>query len=88
MLPHNLQDELRTICSESPGLTESPFACLLKSVQEGVVVYPRIALAFRLHVGSYRYIRLNVEDMLAEEITTSHYLAFKEKLADGLGGDG
>jgi len=88
LLPHNLQDELGTICSESPGLAESPFACLLKSVQEGVVVYPRIALAFRLHVGSYRYIRLNVEDMLAEEITTSHYLAFKERLADGQGGDG
>lgn len=81
LLPHTLHDELRSVCAECPVLSEdSPFACLLKSVQEGVVVYPRIALAFRVQIGSWQYVRLNVEDMLAEEISASRYLAFKEKL--------
>lgn len=87
LLPHVLQDELKRVCEESlemygdKSLKETDnFACILKSTQEGVIIQPRIALALRPHIGDWKYIRINVEEMIAEEITSTHYLAFKEKL--------
>lgn len=52
-----------------------------------MIVYPRVAMACRTHIGSWRYVRLNVEDMMAEEISATSYLAFKEKLAGGVPSD-
>ena len=87
LLPHVLQDEVKRVCEESfeeygdQALKETDnFACILKSTQEGVIIQPRIALALRPHIGDWKYIRINVEEMIAEEITSTHYLAFKEKL--------
>jgi sucrose synthase len=82
LLPHVLQNEMKRVCNESHSMSEGgEFACLLRNVQEGCIVYPRVAMAFRLRIGTWRYIRLNVEDMMAEEISATQYLAFKEKLA-------
>lgn len=87
LLPHVLRDELKLVCEESSekygkdSLKEtSDFGCILKTTQEGVIIHPRIALALRTHIGEWKYIRINVEEMIAEEITSTHYLAFKEKL--------
>ena len=87
VLPHVLQDELARVCEESSekygsgSLRETdPFGCILRTTQEGVIIHPRIALALRPHIGEWKYIRINVEEMIAEEITSTHYLAFKEKL--------
>jgi len=45
-----------------------------------VVINPRIAIALRVTQGGWHFIRINADDMTVEEISVSHYLAFKEKL--------
>lgn len=87
LMPHILHDELKRVCEESTikygkdSLKETDnVGCILKTTQEGVIIHPRIALALRPHIGDWKYIRINVEEMIAEEITSTHYLAFKEKL--------
>ena len=88
VLPHTLHDELKAMCEESLDLesTEIPlnesseFVCILKTMQEGVIIYPRIAFALRSHAGDWHYIRIHTEEMIAEEMSATHYLAFKERL--------
>jgi sucrose synthase len=82
LLPHIIRDELYAVCEEcnSPQLKNSELAMMLKTVQEAVVIAPRIAFALRPTMGEWYYIRITVEDMRVEEMTAAHYLAFKEKL--------
>ncbi len=82
LLPHIIQDELCAVCEEccNPALRSGELSAMLKTVQEAVVIAPRIAFALRPTMGEWYHIRINVEDMSVEEISASHYLAFKEKL--------
>ncbi|GAB4822774.1 hypothetical protein N2152v2_009820 [Parachlorella kessleri] len=82
LLPHVVQDELLSVCEScnNINLKSSEFGILLKTIQEAVVVAPRISFALRPTMGEWYYIRINVEDMTVEELTPAHYLAFKEKL--------
>jgi hypothetical protein len=59
LLPHVMVDELHGICDEvgNPALKSSELACLLKSVQEAIVLAPRLAFALRPNVGEWHYIR-------------------------------
>eukprot|EP00887_Chlorella_sp_A99_P005770 scaffold1.g5770.t1 len=59
LLPHIVQDELCKVCDEcnNSALKSSDFATLMKSIQETVVVPPRIAFALRPSVGEWYYIR-------------------------------
>ena len=59
----------------------------MQTVQEAVVISPRIALAMRVAMGDWHYMRINADDMTVEEMSTAHYLAFKEKLANIETGD-
>lgn len=38
-------------------------------------------MALRTGIGDWHYLRLNADDLSVEEMSVSHYLAFKEKLA-------
>lgn len=40
-------------------------------------------MALRTGIGDWHYLRLNADDLTVEEMSVSHYLAFKEKLAVG-----
>lgn len=82
LLPHVIQDELCAVCDEcnNPALRNSELAMMLKTVQEAVVIAPRVAFALRPTMGEWYYVRISVEDMRVEEMTAAHYLAFKEKL--------
>ena len=82
LLPHILQDELKSVCAQMNNQTlhDSDFGCIMKTVQEAVVIRPRIAFALRTNIGEWHYFRINAEDMNAEEMSVNHYLAFKEKL--------
>jgi sucrose synthase len=83
LMPHHIQDLLQSVCDEvsNPTLKTSDFGCVLNTVHEAVVISPRIALALRAGIGEWHYLRINADDMTVEEMSVSHYLAFKEKLA-------
>ncbi|KAL6768924.1 hypothetical protein ACKKBF_B16775 [Auxenochlorella protothecoides x Auxenochlorella symbiontica] len=82
LLPHKFHDELERVCEETQNhsLRKSEFGILMKSLQEAVILAPRIAFSLRPGVGEWYFLRVNVETMSVEEMTASHYLAFKEKL--------
>jgi hypothetical protein len=42
--------------------------------------------ALRPRAGSWMYIRFNVDELSADEISAGQYLAFKEQLVEGEGG--
>lgn len=39
--------------------------------------------ALRVRAGSWMYMRINVDELTADEINAGQYLAFKEQLVDG-----
>ncbi|KAL4421973.1 hypothetical protein ABPG77_010996 [Micractinium sp. CCAP 211/92] len=82
LLPHIIHDELCAVCEETnnPSLRNSELAMMLRTVQEAVVIAPRVAFALRPTMGEWYYVRISVDDMRVEEMTAAHYLAFKEKL--------
>jgi hypothetical protein len=85
LLSHVIYDELVGVCEDcksqgGPSLKSSELATLLKHIQEAVVVPPRVAFSMRLGAGDWHYLRVNIDDMSVEEMSTAHYLAFKEKL--------
>jgi len=52
-------------------------------LQEAIVVPPWVGLAIRPRPGVWEHLRVNVDEMVVEELTVSEYLSFKECLADG-----
>ena len=44
---------------------------------------PWVGLAVRPRPGVWEHLRVNVDEMVVEELTVSEYLSFKECLADG-----
>jgi hypothetical protein len=59
LLPHVLLDELHAVCEEcnNPGLKNSELAAMLRTVQEAVVIAPRVAFALRPTMGEWYYMR-------------------------------
>lgn len=82
ILPVALLDELSAIAAatDNPDLMFQPFAALLRTTAEVVVLGPRVALALRPKVGSWMYLRFMVDELSVEELTAAQYLAFKEQL--------
>jgi hypothetical protein len=154
-MPHQLMDELAAIGTKTgnPELCFTPFANLLRTAVEAVVLAPSIAMvracgcstavtltasmlvclpaaglvralllssccgccfghavgvltspsacyaapaaspplppqALRPRAGSWMYLRFNVDELSADEISAGQYLAFKEQLVEGEGGHG
>ncbi|KIY96079.1 sucrose synthase [Monoraphidium neglectum] len=85
LMPHILVDELSAIAAETnnSGLMTSPLTTLFKTGVEVVVQAPSIAIALRPKPGSWLYVLVHSDNLTADEITTSQYLAFKERLRDG-----
>jgi sucrose synthase len=59
LLPHVILDELAAVCEEcnNPALKNSELAMMLKTVQEAVVIPPRVAFALRPTMGEWYYMR-------------------------------
>ncbi|WIA12982.1 hypothetical protein OEZ85_006594 [Tetradesmus obliquus] len=85
LMPHQLMDELAAIGAKTgnPELCFTPFANLLRTAVEAVVLAPSISMALRPRAGSWMYLRFNVDELSADEISAGQYLAFKEQLVDG-----
>lgn len=87
LMPHQMLDTFVQI-GQANGNAEiewTPFANLLRTAVEAVVASPSIALALRVRAGSWMYMRINVDELTADEINAGQYLAFKEQLVEGLG---
>lgn len=87
LLPHVLVDELNRIAKESGNddIMYSSFAALLRTAVEVVVMAPRVAVALRPKAGSWLYVVFQHDEMTAESLSTSEYLAFKERLVQDKG---
>jgi len=48
------------------------------------VLPPFVALAVRPRPGVWEYVRVNLHDLVVEELQASEYLQFKEELVDGM----
>ncbi|WOK94340.1 hypothetical protein Cni_G03042 [Canna indica] len=55
----------------------------LASIQEAIVIPPRVALAIRPRPGVWEYVRVNISELVVEELTVPEYLHFKEKRVEG-----
>ncbi|XP_042518015.1 sucrose synthase 2-like isoform X2 [Macadamia integrifolia] len=84
--PHHILDELANVVREDEGkqkLTDSPFIEVLKSAQEAIVLLPFVAIAVRPRPGVWEFVRVNVYELIVEQLSVSEYLLFKEQLVDG-----
>ena len=52
-------------------------------MQEAIVLPPWMGFAVRPQPGIWEYVRINVEELMLEELTVSEYLGYKELLANG-----
>ncbi|KAI5572417.1 hypothetical protein BDE02_10G011900 [Populus trichocarpa] len=84
---HELVDELANIIKEDETmqkLNDSPFAEVVESVQEAIVLPPFVAMALRPRPGVWEYVRVNVyHELNKDSLSVSDYLRFKEELVDG-----
>lgn len=51
-------------------------------LQEAIVVPPWVALAVRPRPGVWEYVRVNVHELVVEQLSVPEYLKFKEALVD------
>lgn len=85
LMPHQLLDAFIQIgeATGNPEIAWTPFANLLRTAVEAVVASPSINMALRVRAGSWIYLRINVDELTADEIPAGRYLAFKEQLVEG-----
>ena len=50
--------------------------------QEAIVYPPWVAMAVRPKPGVWEYVRVNVDELMLDELSVSEYLAFKELLVN------
>ncbi|WOH09011.1 hypothetical protein DCAR_0728462 [Daucus carota subsp. sativus] len=81
--PHQLLSEFQAISKiDRLKLEDSAFVQLLNSTQEAIVCSPWVALAIRLRPGVWEYVRLDVHQLVVEELTVPDYLYLKEELVN------
>nr|ANA07245.1 sucrose synthase [Pinus taeda] len=84
--PHQLLDGLEEVIGknvELESLRHGLFGEVLRSTQEAIVLPPWIALAVRPRPGVWEYVRVNVDELAAEQLSVAEYLEFKEHLVNG-----
>ncbi|MQL80204.1 hypothetical protein Taro_012658 [Colocasia esculenta] len=83
--PHQLLAEFEAVFPEGDKqrLRDSVFGEVLRAAQEAIVLPPWVALAVRPRPGVWEYIRVNVNELVVEELSVPEYLQFKEELIDG-----
>ncbi|CAN6470266.1 unnamed protein product [Victoria cruziana] len=83
--PHQLWAEFERVISEEERkkLSEGLFGEVLRSTQEAIVLPPWVALAVRPRPGVWEYVRVNVHELIVEQLSIPEYLRFKEELVGG-----
>ncbi|MBW2495611.1 MAG: sucrose synthase, partial [Deltaproteobacteria bacterium] len=86
LLRCDVQTELTAFADElgdrgDPRAT--PLGRLLEAAQEAAIDAPWVHLAVRFRIGRWRYYRLNVETLEAEQTSVSKFLKSKERLVNG-----
>lgn len=51
--------------------------------QEAIVLPPFVSIAFRPRPGVWEYVRVNVFELIVDNLSVAEYLRFKEELVDG-----
>ncbi|XP_068660118.1 sucrose synthase 1-like [Aristolochia californica] len=82
--PHQLLAELEALAAEGDmkKLKDGQFQDVLRATQEAIVVPPWVALAVRPRPGVWEYVRVNLNELLVEELSIAEYLQFKEELVE------
>lgn len=82
--PHHVMDELNKVAKEkgSSNVINGALAQIFSKCQEAFVLTPWVGLALRPQPGVWEYLRINVDEMVVEELTVSEYLSYKECLVD------
>ncbi len=86
LLRSSIQDTFAKVCSEdeSGSLYTSPVATLVDWCQEAAMDEAWTCFALRLRVARWIYIRIHRDTLDVESIGVSEFLAFKERLANGI----
>lgn len=71
-----------------PALLESPLAPLLERSQVAVVDGSWVCFAIRRRIGRWAFLRLHLETLDIEEVSTRTFLRFKERAARRAGDEG
>jgi sucrose synthase len=85
LLRTELLDELEEYSKEGHNdqPLESPLARLIQAGQEAAIARQWMYLAIRPRIGEWHYVRFHLDTVVAENVSVSRYLAFKEDLQDG-----
>ncbi|KAE9604645.1 putative sucrose synthase [Lupinus albus] len=76
--------ELEEIPQENKkNLVDGAIGEVLISIQEAIVLPPFIALAVRPKPGVWKYIRVEANKLVVDELPVAEYLKFKEEVIDG-----
>ncbi|MCK5092361.1 MAG: sucrose synthase, partial [Gammaproteobacteria bacterium] len=82
LLQTDLWAEFQKFCSSENkhDLCDTSVSRMIRQAQEAAIDSPWIYLAIRPRKATWVYIRFHFEEMAFEEVTTSEFLKFKEKL--------
>jgi sucrose synthase len=85
LLRSQILDACDALCgNDESGLADSPLAEAIGLCQEGAVNHAWVYLALRVSLARWLYLRVHLESMDIEEVDTTNYLHFKERLAAGV----
>jgi sucrose synthase len=86
LLRSDIIDVFEEFCAEPLGreLEGTPFAAMLRTAQEAVVRPPTLCFALRPRVANWRYVTIQMEDVLCREMDVCEFLETKERLVDGV----
>lgn len=85
-LRSELWDSYMALCQQheiKPDKQKDPITNLINSAQEATADSPWLYLQLRPHVARKKYIRIHIDTMVAEQVTASEYLHFKEQNLNG-----
>ncbi len=82
LLQTDLWAEFQEFCSSGKehDLCDTSVSRMIRQAQEAAIDSPWLYLAIRPRKATWVYIRFHLEEMELEEVTTSQFLRFKEKL--------
>ncbi|XP_027122896.2 sucrose synthase 7 [Coffea arabica] len=85
MKHQHLMEEMESVIvdrAERAKVLEVSLGEILSSTQEAAVVPPYVAFAVRYGSGCFDYVKVNAEDLSANNITATEYLRLKEMIYD------
>ncbi|MBK9131921.1 MAG: sucrose synthase [Gammaproteobacteria bacterium] len=87
LLRSEVLDECSALCDEHPalGFEQSPLHEAMRSVQEVAVDGAWVYLALRPQIAGWQYYRIHAESLHTTEVAVGDFLAFKERLVNGVG---